>query len=88
VGQGQEDGVELARVGQAGVDAMAGLRQVSERVADRQPVAVARRQADDPNAWVSLKEPDELRADVTGRTEDRDPLPIVLAAGRRGAQSR
>ena len=79
VGEGQEDRVEPARVRQLAVDAMARLGEVGEGVADGQAVAVARRQADDPDAGMPLEEPDQLGADVAGRAEDRDTEQVVPA---------
>ena len=72
VRESQEDGVELARVGQLAVDAVARLREVRKGIADGQAVAVAGGQPDDPDAGMPLQEPDQLGADIAGRTEDRD----------------
>ena len=73
VGEGQEDRVERSRVGQLGVDPVAGLGEVGERIADRQAIAVAGREPDDPDAWVPLQDADQLRTDVARGAEDGDP---------------
>ena len=77
VGEGQEDRIERARVGQLGVDPVAGLGEMGERIADRQAIAVAGREPDDPDAGVPLQDAHQLRADVAGGAQDGDPQACV-----------
>ena len=77
MGQGEEHGV---RLGDGGVDAEPGRRQVGVAGADRLGLAATRLEPDELDRWMTRQQPNELRADVAGRPDDRHADPPVRGA--------
>ena len=70
VGQGQEDGVGR---GQVRIDEMGRRREVRMDAADRLVISATAHETHDRHGGMAIEQPDELRADVAGRPDDRDP---------------
>jgi len=82
VGQGQEHRV---RFGHLGIDDEAGAREMGVSATDRIRLSATRHEPDDLDERVPPKEPDQLCADITRGTNNRDAhAPSSFGPRRRG----
>ena len=81
VREGEEDG--LCVVGHVVVHAQVPRGEVRVEVRDGVALALAAHEARDPHVRVQRQEPDQLRADVPGGTDDRDADGLAAVQGAR-----